>query len=170
MFLFALFNIFALALLGYANVLGFWDMALEADGTHLVVLILGLAMASAVHHAYALSRFGSRDYWANCHKATVCERIKLDLSTKFQVLSYEGTVLVALGIIGTVIGMIHAFSGVNAETAGDITQVGAMVGRLIEGMGIALWTTLVGAIMNIWAHANTLMVQAYARQKLARHA
>ncbi|MFQ5913134.1 MAG: hypothetical protein ACE5JS_08125, partial [Nitrospinota bacterium] len=58
------------------------------------------------------------------------------------------------GLIGTVIGFIMALSGVSAEAAADIGKVGPMVGTLISGMGVALYTTLVGGIFNLWLGVN----------------
>ena len=62
--------------------------------------------------------------------------------------------LVMLGLIGTVFGFIVALSGVDPDKAGDVSQVSGMVSRLIEGMGIALWTTLEGSVLSLWLAIN----------------
>ncbi len=62
--------------------------------------------------------------------------------------------LVTLGLVGTVIGFIIALSGVDPSLVGDASSIGPMVGKLIEGMGVALYTTLVGACFGIWAAIN----------------
>ena len=36
----------------------------------------------------------------------------------------------------------------------DVKNVGPMVSTLIQGMSIALYTTLIGAILNIWLLVN----------------
>jgi biopolymer transport protein ExbB/TolQ len=66
---------------------------------------------------------------------------------------------VFLGLIGTVIGFIIALSGVNAEAAADVSSIGPMVTTLISGMSIALYTTLVGAILNIWLMINYRLLE-----------
>jgi hypothetical protein len=38
--------------------------------------------------------------------------------------------------------------------ASDVNAISGMVGSLIEGMGIALYTTLVGSVLNLWLAAN----------------
>lgn len=59
-----------------------------------------------------------------------------------------------LGLIGTVVWFIIALSGVDASKAGDVGAVGPMVTTLIEGMSVALHTTLVGAVLNFWLSVN----------------
>ncbi len=58
--------------------------------------------------------------------------------------------LVFLGLIGTVAGFMIALSGVDPSRAGDASSVAPMVATLIDGMGLALSTTLVGAVLNLW--------------------
>lgn len=58
--------------------------------------------------------------------------------------------LVFLGLIGTVAGFMMALSGVDPSRAGDPAAVAPMVARLIDGMGLALSTTLAGAVLNLW--------------------
>ena len=62
--------------------------------------------------------------------------------------------LVFLGLIGTVIGFMIALSGVDPSRAGDAAAIAPMVARLIDGMGLALATTLVGAVANLWLMVN----------------
>jgi len=53
-----------------------------------------------------------------------------------------------------VVGFIISLSGVKPDVAADINSVGPMVSTLIVGMSVALYTTLVGAVLNIWLMAN----------------
>jgi hypothetical protein len=55
-----------------------------------------------------------------------------------------------LGLIGTVLGFIIALSGVDPEQAQNLDATKAMVATLIVGMSIALYTTLMGALANLW--------------------
>ncbi len=59
-----------------------------------------------------------------------------------------------LGLIGTVVGFIIALSGVDVDLAADVNSVGPMISTLIGGMSVALYTTLVGAVLNIWLMVN----------------
>jgi hypothetical protein len=58
--------------------------------------------------------------------------------------------LVVLGLAGTVVGFIIAFSGVTAGVAGDTDAVGQMLAQVITGMSVALYTTLAGVIGYLW--------------------
>ena len=52
------------------------------------------------------------------------------------------------------VGFIIALSGVDPEKASDINSVSPMVSTLVAGMSTALYTTLVGAVLNLWLMAN----------------
>ena len=45
------------------------------------------------------------------------------------------------------------------ETAGDVEAIGPMVTTLIDGMSVALYTTLVGAVLNIWLMVNYRLLE-----------
>lgn len=62
--------------------------------------------------------------------------------------------LVLLGLIGTVLGFVIALSGVDPQAAGDVRAITPMVSDLISGMSVALYTTLVGAVLNLWLMVN----------------
>ena len=58
--------------------------------------------------------------------------------------------LVLLGLIGTVIGFVMALGGVDPRHVADAASIAPMVATLISGMSVALYTTLVGSILNVW--------------------
>lgn len=62
--------------------------------------------------------------------------------------------LVMLGLIGTVIGFVIAMSGIDPAAAGDVSRVSGMVAQMVEGMGVALYTTLAGAVLSLWLTVN----------------
>lgn len=64
-----------------------------------------------------------------------------------------------LGLLGTVIGFIMVLTNIPSNAVGDAAQVGKLVGVLTNGMGVALYTTLVGAITNLWLNANYNMLR-----------
>jgi hypothetical protein len=55
-----------------------------------------------------------------------------------------------LGMLGTVIGFILAFSDVSAEGMMDPEGFKVIVGQMLSGLGTALSTTLVGLVCYIW--------------------
>jgi hypothetical protein len=58
-----------------------------------------------------------------------------------------------------VVGFIIALSGVEPEQAADVAAIGPMVSTLIQGMSVALYTTLVGAVLNIWLMVNYRLLE-----------
>ena len=67
--------------------------------------------------------------------------------------------LVAAVVILKVLGFIIALSGVDPDTASDVSAVGPMVSVLISGMSIALYTTLVGSVLNVWLMMNYRLLE-----------
>lgn len=84
--------------------------------------------------------------------------LRLDLSHNIAIVRHIANSLVFLGLIGTVIGFIIALSGVNPATSTDADNVAKMVATLIGGMSVALYTTLVGAILHVWLIINHRML------------
>ncbi len=173
---FALLNLACGALLVVAYVHGFVDMVVAADQTGLsigifAVFVVGLAICSVkimrtskeldrVHEFDPLRTSRAADYLAQLRGASadgrsiVASALKLKLSHRVGLVRQFAGSLVMLGLIGTVLGFIIALSGVDPERAGDISAIGPMVSTLIEGMSTALYTTLVGAVLNLWLMAN----------------
>lgn len=80
--------------------------------------------------------------------------LRLKLSNGVAVVRQIANGLVFLGLIGTVIGFIIALSGVDPKAATEVESVANMVATLISGMSIALYTTLVGAVLYVWLTVN----------------
>ncbi|MEC9153999.1 MAG: MotA/TolQ/ExbB proton channel family protein [Pseudomonadota bacterium] len=80
--------------------------------------------------------------------------LRLKMGTNVSVIRQLANGLVFLGLIGTVIGFIIALSGVDPETAAQFDSVANTVATLISGMSVALYTTLVGAILYVWLIVN----------------
>jgi biopolymer transport protein ExbB/TolQ len=91
-------------------------------------------------------------------RAIQINMLRLKLSNQIQIVRHIANLLVFLGLIGTVIGFIIALSGVNAEAVSQADSVATMVSTLIQGMSIALYTTLLGAVLNVWLNINHRML------------
>jgi len=55
-----------------------------------------------------------------------------------------------LGLIGTVVGFIMALMSIDPAVAMTASGAQGLVTALISGMGVALYTTLVGSVGYIW--------------------
>ena len=80
------------------------------------------------------------------------------MAAYISIVGHIANTLVFLGLIGTVIGFIVALSSVEPGVTGNVRQIAPMVASLIDGMGIALYTTLVGAVLHVWLIVNHRML------------
>jgi len=173
---FALLNLVGFALLGAAYVQGLVDRVVVADRTYLSVLIflvflggLGICARRIWRTSRELNSLREYDAASDTtvmrHLAPLLGRTaesrtnlaaaaRLRLSHRIAIVRNIANTLVLLGLIGTVLGFIIALSGVDPEHVADIDAIAPMVSTLISGMSTALYTTLVGAILNVWLMAN----------------
>ena len=173
---FALLNLACGSLLAVAFLHGLVDKVIAADKTGIsigifAVFVVGLAICGVkilrtsreldrVHDFKPLRPSRAADYLAQLRgapadgRSIIASALKLKLSHRVGLVRQFASSLVMLGLVGTVVGFIIALSGVDPARAGDISAIGPMVSTLIEGMSTALYTTLVGAVLNLWLMAN----------------
>jgi biopolymer transport protein ExbB/TolQ len=178
---FVLFNVCALAVLAVAAANGLVATVLAADTTHIVVLIAaafvaGLALCArrvwqtSIELNAVRSGFPKRGSRVASYleqtagsdgqgRSNIAAALKLKLATRIAPVRHIANGLVMLGLIGTVLGFIIALSGVDPDLAGDVSAVGPMVSKLIEGMAVALYTTLTGAVLSIWLMVNYRLLE-----------
>ncbi len=173
---FALLNLTGFGVLGLAYLHGLIDLVLVSDQTHLSATIFVIFMAGFVLCAQKvwqtsrdlnlirdldpLKPSRARTYLAQLRghaadsRTLLASNLRLKLSHRIGIVRHFANSLVILGLIGTVIGFIIALSGVDPENASDINAVTPMISTLVAGMSTALYTTLVGAVLNIWLMTN----------------
>jgi hypothetical protein len=152
---FAAFNVAALALLVTIWLEGWIGRVIESDITRItsgiaVVFVIGWMISAyrVLCCSRELNAVTNPDTGASSRAGWY-----RDLADKAVVRTIANT-LVTLGLIGTVIGFIIALSGVNADAVADVGAIGPMISTLIEGMAVALYTTLVGAVFHVWLLVN----------------
>jgi hypothetical protein len=166
---YVLVNLIAFALLGIAALKGWIGQLLAADVTDLVIVmfavfVVGLVLCSGkiVRTSRQLERLrGARPDQPAAAGLSIdgppellAEALKSRLFSRITVVRQFAGALVVLGLVGTVIGFIIALSGVTAEGAGDVNSVRPMISTLVSGMSVALYTTLVGALLGLWLTVN----------------
>ncbi len=169
---FALVNMVAAALLFAAYMQGWLDGVFaerlrELSGGIFLVFLYGLVLCGARvwRHSVELNdvnagtsdpesrigRYLSRAPVASAESRSLqADSLRLKLTNRIVGVRHIANALVFLGLIGTVIGFIIALSGVDPESASKAENVAAMVSILISGMSVALYTTLIGAVLYIW--------------------
>lgn len=179
---FLVVNLVAFALVAAAWMQGWLNSVFAGDATKLALVIVAVFLAGLVlsgikvmqasaelnqikspkdypksRAARYLNAIASRDGHS---RSITASALKLKLSSRIAVVRHIANSLVFLGLIGTVIGFMIALSGVNPEGAADISSIGPMVSTLISGMSVALSTTLVGAILNVWLMINYRILES----------
>ena len=87
-------------------------------------------------------------------RANLVGALRMKIAHRTAVVRHIANSLVLLGLIGTVVGFIIALGGVDPQHASDVKAIAPMVSTLIQGMSTALYTTLVGSVLNVWLMAN----------------
>ncbi|MEE8303822.1 MAG: MotA/TolQ/ExbB proton channel family protein [Candidatus Tectomicrobia bacterium] len=88
--------------------------------------------------------------------------LRLRLTQSIHTIHHASNTLILLGLIGTVVGFVIAVSGLGdsiGQGAG-LGRVKGVLGQIVDGMGIALFTTLVGSVLGgIWLQVHYQMLQ-----------
>jgi hypothetical protein len=175
---FGVVNIAGVALLTAAYLQGWVGTALASDSTRLSFVIVGVFLAGFAICAGKIWRT-SRElnlakefdpfrpqsslalrYLSQVRgrpgesRAIAASALRLKLSSRIGVVRFAANSLVLLGLIGTVIGFIIALSGVDPQASADVNAISPMVSTLIRGMSVALYTTLIGSVLNLWLMMN----------------
>lgn len=74
---------------------------------------------------------------------------------------------IKLGLLGTVVGFIVMATQIGRMPSFDLEQVQAMLKQMTSGMAIALYTTLVGLVANLWLGLQLLLLDRLADRLVA---
>jgi len=98
--------------------------------------------------------------WGETSRADLREALKTNLMSYVSFIEYFATSALAVGVLGTVVGLVMGFSTLDPADVANIENAGPAVAQLLKGMSVAFHTTLVGGIVNLWLRTNHyLLVQ-----------
>jgi hypothetical protein len=69
-------------------------------------------------------------------------------------VEWLATHVVRIGLLGTVIGLIIAFSAAKAGGSADPSAIKPMIAAVVDGMYVSLYATLLGIATNLWLKIN----------------
>jgi hypothetical protein len=69
-------------------------------------------------------------------------------------VQWIATHVVRIGLLGTVVGLIIAFSAARDRGGADVNGVKAMISAVVDGMYVSLYATLLGIGINLWLKIN----------------
>jgi len=187
---YSLINLVGLIFLFVLITQGYVTKAIKADITNMVIVILALFAVGFVLAAYRtfwLSRelnysffkilpnhSLAKEFLQSSKKLDASSRnnlaasLRIKLSSKINYIKFMANTLVILGLIGTVIGFIIALSGVDGSVSSNPEEVSKMVSTLIQGMSVALYTTLVGSICSVWLNVCYQIMSTGANNLLSK--
>lgn len=97
-------------------------------------------------------------------RADLRDALKVELVSYVAFIEYFATTALAIGVLGTVIGLILGFQNVDPMSLSNVENAGATVAEVLKGLSVAFHTTLVGGIANLWLRTNHFMLsQANSR-------
>ncbi len=172
---FVFLNLFGFVGLILLGVNGWITQIVEGDPSKITLVIFGLFVTGLVLTAIRINkltrelndvRSGNsarlKQYWDLFERrgeAVASQVTQIRLFSKIQWIKRIASSLVALGLIGTVFGAITFLLGIDVAALGDVDKIGSAFAVVLEGMGIALYTTLVGAVLNLWLSFNFGIVE-----------
>lgn len=152
----AIFNLFAVACLIAAGQLGYVAMVFEADTSRIgyaiaALLAVGLCLAAwrGVKTSMALN---------DLRDGVPLTQRTAKMPAKNAHLSVIATWLAALGMFGTVVGLIQMAFALRGMDLTSADNLGAVLATAFEGYGVALTTTAVGLVAAVWIEVNALMI------------
>jgi len=69
-------------------------------------------------------------------------------------VQWIATHVVRIGLLGTVVGLIIAFSAAREGASAEADQIKTMIGAVVSGMYVSLYATLLGIGTNLWLKIN----------------
>lgn len=76
-------------------------------------------------------------------------------------VQWLATHVVRIGLLGTVVGLIIAFSSARQGGSGDVEEVKTMISAVVDGMYVSLYATLLGIGTNLWLKINLRLLGNY---------
>jgi biopolymer transport protein ExbB/TolQ len=102
-----------------------------------------------------IQRMAFRDKIKGSHTPEI---LKTELMGYVSVIEFFASTALAVGILGTVIGLIVGFQNVDPSLLSNVENAGATVADVLKGLSVAFHTTLVGGIANLWLRTNHFML------------
>lgn len=155
-------NLMGFVLLGLAFQRGWVMPVLDGDSTKLVYVMIALFCLFLVSLFVRASKITAR---LNTMKGGVTPGTTINETKFLEKMAHLDEIpewLVTLGLLGTVIGVSMALFGVDQNSLSSPEGVKKVVTGLIGGMQVALYTTIVGGVLGLWASFNRRVIRTAA--------
>nr|WP_259374467.1 MotA/TolQ/ExbB proton channel family protein [Calidifontimicrobium sp. SYSU G02091] len=152
---------------------GGWTLLVERDPSRISLLIVALALAVTAwcgRRAWRLAREAAPDgEWARLWRLEgggadpqAAQRLAERSHGPHETAWWFAASAIKLGLLGTVVGFIVMASRLAASQVFELAEVQLLLKQMTEGMAIALYTTLVGLVANLWLGLQLLLLDRLA--------
>lgn len=146
-----LLNALAVALLGWCYAQGFLQYVYTSGGYYSQIICLGITALFAVGFLSACIRAVKISHLINRKKSGEFFQInRLKLIEKNAHIADMVNWIVTIGLIGTVIGFAGALYGISIEDIANESGIRKIIINMMEGITLAINTTIVGAVLALW--------------------
>lgn len=157
MYRFIIFNALMTTLVAWCASKGYLSLIVASDPTGIslgIAALFGLTAVGTAVQAWKVTKE------KNAHKAGLyTAKNKAKRGIKLTRISRASDAMALLGLIGTIVGFIIAFAMADPASLLNATDVSTGVAQMMKGMGIALYTTLTGAVLGGWTGENYNMLK-----------
>ncbi len=159
----SIFNICAFALVTWAALLGYVQMVFTRDVSHISYIIAALFLVGLASTFMRAFKVGAAIDYKKEQKYSRPLFVDQDKARKMPIKAGHihdiAEWLVTLGLIGNVVGFVIALSGVDMAAVGSADGAQKIAVSLLAGMGVAFYSTLVGAVTALWTSVNRRILE-----------
>lgn len=152
---------------------GWWQRLADSDPTGISAGIVGLSFVITLWCGARVRRLamecrpsgewrGAYRHGRALHAEQAAERLADRSHGPHETAWWFAGATIKLGLLGTVVGFIVMIGQLKLAANFDTAQIQAMLAQMTLGMGIALVTTLVGLVANLWLGLQLLLLDRLA--------
>lgn len=141
--------------------IGWWSVLMAGDPSGISLCIVALTVITTgwvgvrawrlTRQAHSGSIWRSQfDAWTRAGNPQAQQLLSENTHGSHETAWWFAAATIKLGLLGTVVGFIVMSSRIGQMASFDFDQVQTLLRQMTQGMAIALYTTLVGLLANLW--------------------
>jgi hypothetical protein len=166
---FSALNIFGFGLLAAAFHQGWISTIIQTDTTHitwLIGLVFLLGLGISCWKAHGINRIANNSHHG-VRLPVPPDVVGLRLAAEIQIVQHIATLLLLMGIAGTMIGIIMALKSTEMFSTADQSSTVLAIVMLFKGVYVKFYASLTGIVGHMWLLTNYSMLATTCRRILA---